>query len=253
MFETAVLTSGAQTKRVWTTFLGFSGQALLLSCLALAPLISPQVLPRVAWAIALAPPAPPPPPPPVNLRVVPTNTVRATHVFNGIAEPTTVPERVIQVIDPPDAAPAGAYVPGAITGGPIGAANNLMRDILTLAGRATPNFRPPEPPVREPQRPAAVQQAAAPRITVLQMAEPIQRVPPVYPQLARAARIAGRVELMGVLGTDGRIHEVRVLSGHPLLVKAAVDAVMQWVYRPTILNGVAVEVQAPITVNFILN
>jgi protein TonB len=58
---------------------------------------------------------------------------------------------------------------------------------------------------------------------------------------------------MGVLGTDGRIHEVKVLSGHPFLVKAAVDAVMQWVYRPTILNGTPVEVQAPITVNFILN
>ena len=59
----------------------------------------------------------------------------------------------------------------------------------------------------------------------------------------------GRV-VKGLLGTDGRIHELKVLSGHPLLVKAAVDAVSQWTYAPTILNGQPVEVVAPITVTF---
>jgi protein TonB len=63
-------------------------------------------------------------------------------------------------------------------------------------------------------------------------------------------RVSGVVELRGVLGTDGRIHELRVLSGHPLLVKAAVDAVLRWVYAPTVLNGQAVEVEAPIIVTF---
>ena len=86
----------------------------------------------------------------------------------------------------------------------------------------------------------------------MQMAEPLERVSPVYPELAKRMRIAGKVELLGLLGTDGRIHELKVVHGHPLLVKAAVDAVMQWVYRPTVLNGQPVEVSAPITVNFIL-
>jgi protein TonB len=85
------------------------------------------------------------------------------------------------------------------------------------------------------------------------MAEPVQRINPVYPELAKRAGISGKVELMGVLGIDGRIHELKVISGHPFLAKAAADAVMQWVYKPTILNGQAVEVSAPITVNFILN
>jgi protein TonB len=58
------------------------------------------------------------------------------------------------------------------------------------------------------------------------------------------------VELQGVIGTDGRIHELKVLSGHPILIKAAADAVSQWIYAPTILNGQAVEVAAPITVTF---
>jgi protein TonB len=61
------------------------------------------------------------------------------------------------------------------------------------------------------------------------------------------------VELLGVLGVDGRIHELKVVRGHPLLVKAAIEAVRQWVYEPTLLNGQAVEVSAPILVNFILN
>ena len=85
------------------------------------------------------------------------------------------------------------------------------------------------------------------------MATPVHRVDPIYPPLAKQARVSGVVELMGVLGVDGRIHEVRVLRGHPLLVRAAIEAVLQWTYKPTVLNGQAVEVSAPITVNFILN
>ena len=92
-----------------------------------------------------------------------------------------------------------------------------------------------------------------PRITQLRMATPIHKVDPVYPALARQARVSGTVELLGVLGTDGRIHELKVLRGHPLLINAALDAVRQWVFEPTLLNGQAVEVAAPITVNFILN
>ena len=76
---------------------------------------------------------------------------------------------------------------------------------------------------------------------------------PVYPPLARAARISGAVELTGVIATDGRIRELRVVSGHPLLAKAALEAVRQWVYEPTVLNGEPVEVIAPITVHFQLN
>ena len=114
--------------------------------------------------------------------------------------------------------------------------------------------KPPEPvkpanttvtPVATPPKPV--------RISQLQQATPIRKVDPVYPVLAKQAHISGTVELMGVLGTDGRIHELRVVSGHPLLIQAAMDAVKQWVFAPTILNGQPVEVQAPIQVTFVLN
>jgi protein TonB len=81
----------------------------------------------------------------------------------------------------------------------------------------------------------------------------VKKVIPVYPALARQARVSGTVHLEGILAKDGTIRNLQVLNGHPLLVAAAVDAVRQWVYRPTLLNGVPVEVIAPIDVVFMLN
>ncbi len=75
---------------------------------------------------------------------------------------------------------------------------------------------------------------------------------PVYPPLARQARIQGSVVLGTVIGCDGAMRSLRVLSGHPLLVQAAMDAVKQWRYNPYLLNGRTVEVETQITVNFTL-
>ena len=80
----------------------------------------------------------------------------------------------------------------------------------------------------------------------------IRKVLPVYPALAKQMRLSGEVRLQGIIGRDGTIQKLEVISGHPLLVGAAIDAVKQWVYRPTTLNGEAVEVIAPIQVRFVL-
>jgi protein TonB len=87
----------------------------------------------------------------------------------------------------------------------------------------------------------------------LDQAQILHRVDPVYPELGKRMRVSGTVELRGIIGTDGRIRSLQVLSGHPLLVKAAVDAVSQWIYKPTRLSGQPVEVDAPISVVFRLN
>ncbi len=81
----------------------------------------------------------------------------------------------------------------------------------------------------------------------------VKRVMPLYPPLAKASRVSGKVHLMGIIGKDGTIQNLQVIDGHPLLMKAAVDAVKQWIYRPTTLNGDPVDVIAPIEVNFVLN
>jgi outer membrane biosynthesis protein TonB len=71
--------------------------------------------------------------------------------------------------------------------------------------------------------------------------------------VAKLAHVSGTVELTGVIATDGHIRELKALSGNPLLVKAAIEAVSQWIYAPPVLNGERVEVIAPITVNFRLD
>lgn len=76
---------------------------------------------------------------------------------------------------------------------------------------------------------------------------------PTYPPEAKAARIQGVVELQAIIGTDGTVKNLSVIQGHPLLAQAALDAVKQWVYKPTLLNGDPVEVQTIIDVNFTLS
>jgi protein TonB len=80
----------------------------------------------------------------------------------------------------------------------------------------------------------------------------IRRVQPVYPPLARSARIQGSVLLAAQISKDGNIKDLKLISGHPMLVSAAIEAVRQWRYRPYILNGEPIEVETQITVNFIL-
>jgi len=139
-------------------------------------------------------------------------------------------------------------VEGGFTASEIG---RLALGALEPVIRLAPPQRIVEPTRDAPPKPAP---AAPPRrISAVQPARVIHRVEPIYPAIARQARISGTVELTGVIGPDGRIRELRLVKGHPLLGSAALDAVRQWVYEPTLLNGEPVEVIAPITVTFRLN
>lgn len=81
----------------------------------------------------------------------------------------------------------------------------------------------------------------------------IRSVQPVYPPLAKSARVQGSVEFTATISKEGTIENLTLVRGHPLLVNAARDAVLQWKYRPTLLNGQPVEVVTGITVNFMLS
>ncbi len=87
----------------------------------------------------------------------------------------------------------------------------------------------------------------------VQAAKLIRQVQPIYPALARQIRIQGVVTLEAIIGIDGTIQQLQVLSGHPLLIPGAVQAVQQWMYSPTVLNGKAVEVKTTIEVRFTLS
>ena len=87
----------------------------------------------------------------------------------------------------------------------------------------------------------------------VQMAKLIRKVIPVYPPVAKQLRISGVVRLIGTIGKDGTIRNLQLIDGHPMLARAAIVAVEQWIYQPTLLNGQPVEVIAPIEVSFTLS
>jgi len=110
---------------------------------------------------------------------------------------------------------------------------------------APPVIKPPTAPTPQPG-PLHVSSG-------VQMAKLVKQVIPVYPPLARNARIYGVVHLVGIIGKGGRIRNLQLIDGHPLLARAALDAVSQWIYKPTLLSGEPVEIICPIDVDFKLS
>ena len=249
MFETAILADGPGKKRVWTTCAGVTGQALLIASAMLAPLIWTQVLPQAQLLTTLiTPSAPVSPARPVSAEPVvrPREQVRHAFQFTDVLHLfTKMPAHAQTFSDPPDVGPAGPYIPGALPSdvgsGPL---SSILRDVVgqvEVPAPAPPRVEP-RPVEKTPERIRLGGQVLLGRLT--------SRVEPVYPRIAIQARVAGEVRLDAVVGTDGRVRELHVLSGHPMLVQAAVDAVRQWIFQPTLLNGVPVEVSAPVTVTF---
>jgi TonB family protein len=105
-------------------------------------------------------------------------------------------------------------------------------------------IKKPEPPARK---------APVPRSEGVMAAGLIYQVQPRYPDLARTIHLRGTVYLRAIIATDGTVRQLEVISGNPILASPALQAVRQWRYQPTRLNGEAVEVETLITVNFVLN
>ena len=110
---------------------------------------------------------------------------------------------------------------------------------------------PPAPALPPPPPPKASAPAGPVRVGgSVREPKPIKMVPPVYPVLASRARVSGTVVLEATLTAQGTVSEIRVISGHPLLIQAAIDCVKQWQYEPTLLNGVPVPVILTARVTF---
>ncbi len=244
MFEQAVFAN--PSKRVWSTCAGMTAQALLVLAACLAPVVSPDVLPRAQMLVSLVAPGAPTRPQPAEQprQIARAVAVRPFQPTTGVlTSPAAAPAHAQRIEDAPAdlSSPGGGFLPWS--GGPP---NGLLTHLLNPS---------PAVPVRPQPKPAAAIQAMPNqpiRLTGgdVRLAHPIYRVEPRYPPMAIAARIYGAVELEGIVGTDGRIRNLHALSGNPLLIPAALEAVRQWVYTPTLLNGKPVEVIAPITVIF---
>jgi|SRR5687767_5519372 len=253
MFEQTFVGTGT-TKKGWTVLVGFLLQILFITVAIVIPMIWFEVLPSATLQgfLVAPPPPPPPPPPPAAAPVKVVKVIPRQFDAGRLMAPKSVPKEVATIkeeeLPPPTSGVAGVVggVPGGVAGGTPG---GVLGGIIGSVPTAAPP--PPPPPAKKEERPVTPQ-----RIKVggnVQQARLIRQPKPVYPPLAKQARIQGVVKLSAVIAKDGTIQQLEVISGHPLLVPSALEAVKQWVYQPTLLNSEAVEVVTQIDVNFTLS
>jgi periplasmic protein TonB len=229
---------------------------LLIAIVLVIPLLLPDSISErellVTLVSPIGPPPPPPPPPPLELPAIAVpKTVKQTVrplAPETLVAPTTVPREIATIIEEPLAPSVGVIggVPGGVGGGVLGG-------ILSLNSAANaPVVAPPPPP---PPLPPPLPKGNVPPTPVrvggmVKEPRPITVVPPIYPALASKARVAGTVVLEATLTAQGTVEEIKVVSGHPLLIDAAINAVKQWRYEPTYLNGIALPVILTARVHF---
>jgi len=251
MFEQSLMENNIKTRTSWTVMISF-GLQILAICIALViPLLNYYDIPVAELTTFLvAPPPPPPPPPPPAAVIKPKKVIPREFDAGQLTQPKKIPDKVA-VIDESDVPPPSAGIAGVVGGVPGGSAGGSLGGVLGGIIGSTPNVAPPPPPPpvkKAPPAPKRIRVGGA-----VQKARLLRRVQPQYPALARQARIQGTVQLTAEIAKDGSIQKLEVMSGHPLLVPAALQAVKQWRYKPTLLNGQAVEVVTQIDVNFTLS
>jgi len=246
MFEQTFVDGVGKTNKTWTVLVSFVGQMLLLGIAILIPMIYFDALPRTQLTgfLVAPPPPPPPPPPPAAVPVKMVKVIPRQFDAGRLMAPKAVPKDIAMIRED-ELPPPSSGVVGGIAGGVAGGA--LGGVIGGIVG-SMPSVAPPPPP--------PVVKAAPTRIRVggqVQAANLIKQPKPVYPPLAKQARISGVVRFNALIGKDGTIQNLTLVIGHPLLVPAAQEAVKQRLYKPTLLNGEPVEVATVIDVNFTLN
>jgi protein TonB len=199
---------------------------LVAAAVIAAPVLAPAVLPlsptMIVYQAAAPIPAPPPPP---------------AHQAAGPA-PATGTGRVVPLEAPSGFRPeAGLVEPEA---GREGGVEGGVPDGIVEGGLGLPAEPPPPAAPLAPLRPGGDLRPPA----------RIKSVQPAYPPLAQDARVQGVVVIEAVIGTDGKVRDARVIRSIPLLDQAAVDAVLQWEYTPTRLNGVPVAIVMTVSVHF---
>jgi protein TonB len=204
-------------------------QVLVLVALSLLPLVYTQVLPGVSLRSVLAAPAPPPvPPPPMRTSA----KVQVARVFS-------LPMLAVRPLPATHVAPIPATPPD------VNAAETTGVDPgVGIVTSSVPSAAP-----------AIHTEAAGLPVRIgggVSEANLTHRVQPIYPPLARTTHVEGTVEFTAIISKEGAIENLQLVHGHPLLVNAAREAILQWRYRPTLLNGEPVEVITDIVVKFTL-
>jgi periplasmic protein TonB len=240
MFEQSLLINHP-TNKSWSVLASLTGEIMLIGLALLIPLLFTQQLPQFHLSdLSIRPPAPAPPKPVDVVRSSSTTSSTTLTQARPFVRPdfSRAGQNPVSLVDDL----TSPLPPAALATG-----TDRMSPMLTDFASRIP-IQPPHTP------PAATAPSGPVRVTSsVQLAKLVKQVIPVYPPMAKLAGVSGTVQLLGTISKDGTIRNLQVISGNPLLVGAAVDAVQQWIYRPTLLSGEPVEVIAPIEVRFILN
>lgn len=241
-------------------FLGVSAIAsvvvngFMLTIAILIPLIFTSSIPNLRLLVYTAPPPVPTAEPTIAVlpgtpvaiaRARPTQPSEST-----LIAPVAVPEKIARIVDVPvpAAGQAGFGVAGGMPGVPSSA---IFRDIVASPLSSKMLSEANALPLPPPPEPAVVEKPQAPiRLKGFQALKTIRATPPEYPRVAKASRIEGAVILDVTLNENGEVEDIHVLSGHPLLIQAAVDCVRNWLYEPPVVNGKPVRVILPVRLNF---
>jgi len=222
------------------------GHSVVVALLILIPLYYTHTidLSQLQRTLLIAPPPPPPPPPPA-VQVIRARAISFFH-DNKLLAPKFIPKKIVQVKEqaPPPVQAFGGVSGGVAGGIPGSQLGGVLGGILGDMGKTVP---PPPPPAKNASH-------VGPYHVGGQVQEPhlIKVVQPIYPQLAREAHMQGDVRIDSVIDEHGNVTQMKVVSGKPLLITAALDAVDQWKYQPTLLNGTPIAVEMTVTVHFTL-
>jgi protein TonB len=247
VFEDSLIesTNRIKTNRGKATLVSFVIQVAIVVVVVLIPLMFVQALPTHALMTQLvAPPPPPPPPPPAAAPAAarPQPVVKEQLNPNELRTPAKIPQHIVKTQEMASAAPpsnAPPAVGGVVGGVPGGVAGGQVGGVLGGVLNS----------------PVAVPKVQLKRVRVSQGVSQgllVHKVQPEYPQIAKQAHIQGSVVLHAVIGKDGQVQGLQVVSGHPMLTASAINAVKQWRYKPYMLNGQPTEIDTTITVNFTL-
>lgn len=247
MFADSLLDSSQRDRkrRRFATGFSFLFQCLLIGILLIVPLMFTEALPmQQLLTYLIAPPPPPPPPPAAQAAAQVIRQVQSDVLTSGqLRTPSRIPQQVQMIREeeaPPMFASGGVVggVPGGVPGGQLGGViGGIVSQTSNLA--IVPKLALPTKPIR-------VSRGVTEGLL-------LHKVAPEYPLIARQARVQGQVLLGAIISKTGDIENLMLISGHPLLVAAAIDAVKQWHYRPYMLNGEPVDVETTISVTFVIS
>jgi periplasmic protein TonB len=240
MFADSLLDSAliSRSHRGWTTLISFSMQALLVAALLMLPLLYTEGLPSLHL---MRPEVIGPPPSQGRAPRIEPSHGRNFVLKSASGLVLTPPQQIPKGVVPETDVSVGPPPELATEGGPSGpSGSGVPTGVLNSTGDANVIAMPPRPVHHPP-------------ISHWMEGNLVHRVQPEYPPLAVQTRTQGQVVLHAIISREGAIEKLQVVSGHPLLVRAALEAVRQWRYRPYVLNGEPVEVETQVTVNFVLS